>query len=611
MLPSPTLVHAGPLTAAFERVGVRWISYRGVEVLRAIYGTVRDAHWRTIPAEVSGLAIDQDNDAWRIVFDARHIDRQIDFVWRGTIEAQARGTLVFSMQGEARASFARNRIGLCVLHPLAGWIDRFALVEQADGAHDEVLFPKDVSPHQVMRNVRAIRNEVAPGLIANLRFDGEVFETEDQRNWSDASFKTYGTPVDLPKPVVIEAGTRITQSVTLTITDRTTVGDAAAEGDTSPAPEGETRPSAEPYRKIWLLPNAGSAGPHAITRPTEPIQLALTVETRPLPRVGVALRRAACSQTPLVRTHVAALNAAHLHVTLDTGEAGWALDLEQAAAEASHLSLPLEVAVLASARRLDEELDALARMALRLGPPLARWLVFDRHTSTTSGELATLARRHLRPIAPNAPIGGGSYGHFAELNRHRPPPDALDCLSYGLTPQAHDIDEATMMENVTSVGDVHRTIRRFAPGRSIVVSPVTLQARPIERDDPRQSSSFAAAWTVAYLAALVEHGAEAVTCFETVGPAGVIDASSGTLRPVGHVLAAVGGFRGASARLVRSSAPDAVAAFGLTDGRRALVLVANLRAVSTDVIMPGERTPVRLGPHAVLQRDLGRSLAAR
>jgi hypothetical protein len=609
MLPTPTLVHAGPLTAVFERVGLRWISHGGTEVLRGIYGAVRDEHWRTIPADVSGVGIDQHDAGFEITFEARHRDRQVDFIWRGRIAAHDSGILSFSMDGEARASFARNRIGLCVLHPMAGWIDRFALVEQADGAPDEVIFPKDVAPHQVMRGVRAIRNEVAPGLIADLRFEGEVFETEDQRNWSDDSFKTYGTPVDLPKPVMVEAGTRITQRVTMHTIATTT---PTVDGPATPAPpasnEGPTNDA--PHRKIWLLVKPGGSA-CAQAEPAEPVQLSLTVETRPLPRVGVALRRAACSQTPIVRARVASLFAAHLHVTLDTGDAGWALDLEQAAAEAAHLRLPLEVAVLVSGSDLDEELDALARFTLRLGPPLARWLVFDRHTATTPGALATLARLHLRPLAPNAPIGGGSYGHFAELNRHRPPTDALDCLSYGLTPQAHDVDEATMMENVTSVGDVHRTIRRFAPGRSIVVSPVTLQPRPIVHEDPRMASSFAAAWTVAHLAALVEHGAEAVTYFETVGPAGVIDAATAALRPVGQVLAAVGAFRGASARLVRTSEPDAVAAFGLTDGRRAQVLVANLRAVSTEIIMPGERSPVRLPPHGILHRDLGRSLAAR
>ena len=43
---------------------------------------------------------------------------------------------------------------------------------------------------------------------AGLRFafEGELFELEDQRNWTDASFKTYPTPVALsdPRPMTAE-----------------------------------------------------------------------------------------------------------------------------------------------------------------------------------------------------------------------------------------------------------------------------------------------------------------------------------------------------------------------------------------------------------------------
>ena len=55
-------------------------------------------------------------------------------------------------------------------------------------------FPSLVAPHQPFRNVRAILHEVTPGVEVEVRMEGETFETEDQRNWSDASFKTYGTP---------------------------------------------------------------------------------------------------------------------------------------------------------------------------------------------------------------------------------------------------------------------------------------------------------------------------------------------------------------------------------------------------------------------------------
>src|SRR5436189_43618 len=65
------------------------------------------------------------------------------------------------------------------------------------------------------RNVRALTHAVGPGCAVEVRFDGEVFETEDQRNWTDASFKTYGTPLAQPFPVWIERGTQIEQSVSV------------------------------------------------------------------------------------------------------------------------------------------------------------------------------------------------------------------------------------------------------------------------------------------------------------------------------------------------------------------------------------------------------------
>ena len=44
-------------------------------------------------------------------------------------------------------------------------------------------------------------------------FNGETFEMEDQRNWTDASFKTYCTPLSLPYPIKIIKGTTIKQSI--------------------------------------------------------------------------------------------------------------------------------------------------------------------------------------------------------------------------------------------------------------------------------------------------------------------------------------------------------------------------------------------------------------
>ena len=36
--------------------------------------------------------------------------------------------------------------------------------------------------------------------------EGDTWETEDHRNWTDASFKTYSRPLSLPYPYAIAKG---------------------------------------------------------------------------------------------------------------------------------------------------------------------------------------------------------------------------------------------------------------------------------------------------------------------------------------------------------------------------------------------------------------------
>src|SRR3546814_4656990 len=54
-------------------------------------------------------------------------------------------------------------------------------------------------------------------LSVDIRFEGDVFEMEDQRNWSDASFKTYCRPLALPRPFVLERGQSVDQSIVIRI----------------------------------------------------------------------------------------------------------------------------------------------------------------------------------------------------------------------------------------------------------------------------------------------------------------------------------------------------------------------------------------------------------
>ena len=220
-------VRAGKLTAGYEGGGLRYIRAGKQEVLRRVMVAVRDREWKTIPAQLSNETIVVEEDSFRIEFDARHTSSEVDFAWHGCIEGDAHETIRFHMSGAPLRPFWRNRIGWCVLHPIAECAGRSCDVEHTDGARERLQFPEWIAPHQPFLNVRALTHEVTPGVFARVCVDGDEFETEDQRNWGDASFKTYSTRLALPFPVLVSPGDQVRQSVELTVSGP--VPPAAAE----------------------------------------------------------------------------------------------------------------------------------------------------------------------------------------------------------------------------------------------------------------------------------------------------------------------------------------------------------------------------------------------
>jgi D-apionolactonase len=90
-------------------------------------------------------------------------------------------------------------------------------VEKADGTTEYSHFPVAISPQQPFLDMRSIAHQAAPDVWAEVWFEGDLFEMEDQRAWIDASYKTYCTPLRLGHPVEIRKGTRVRQSVTLSL----------------------------------------------------------------------------------------------------------------------------------------------------------------------------------------------------------------------------------------------------------------------------------------------------------------------------------------------------------------------------------------------------------
>jgi hypothetical protein len=565
-------LRAGPLRLVFDRGELRWIRLGEREVLRGIYVAVREPGWATVPAALEDLEIEAEPESFHIRFRARHRRGAVAFDWEGRIEGRADGRIAFTMHGKAGSTFLRNRIGFCVLHPAAECAGRECIVETTDGDRIEQGFPSLVSPHQPFRNVRAILHEVTPGVEAEVRMEDETFETEDQRNWSDASFKTYGTPLHLPYPVEVREGTRIEQSVTVSIFGVT----------------------AEPVRE------AAATVPGALPKKrnsTEPVIVRVDASNAfPRPAIGLGgagLVRLSGAQAGLLRP----LRLDHLRADLRLEAQGWEEALERAAGNARLLDTRLELAAFLP----DDARPALRDLAARaaaLGPPVATWLLFRAADAVTDDALVGLAREALAGISRASRFGGGSDAHFAELNRRRPKAGLLDVVAFAVNPQVHAFDDATLVENLATLRWTAETARSFGGGATLALSPVTLRARVDPRpassrkegerpftDDPRQPTAFAAAWTLGFLASAAGAGFASLTFFELVGPRGVMD--DGRRHPVLDALADAAVLPGAVVTPARSRRPERVQALALRSDRQMLVFLANVTAEAHPVHLEG------------------------
>ena len=138
-------------------------------------------------------------------------DDKQELRYSAKITGTADGRLDIRRRGEAVTDFVTNRTGFVVLHPIAGVAGAPATVEEVDGKIVETNFPELISPGQPIFNIRAITHEFAPGAKVVCRMEGDIFEMEDQRNWMDASYKTYVRPLAMPWPYTSEGGRALEQ----------------------------------------------------------------------------------------------------------------------------------------------------------------------------------------------------------------------------------------------------------------------------------------------------------------------------------------------------------------------------------------------------------------
>ncbi|MEX3855270.1 hypothetical protein AB3X94_14555 [Paraburkholderia sp. BR10923] len=590
-------VLAGPWSALLVDGALREIRYRGVEVIRSVAFLVRDKDWGTCRPLLAAVGIDEDEYGFRLVYRAQcaNPDGQVLNYDLGIV-CSADGVLRFDASVTAHDAFLTARCGFCVLHPIDGVAGAPARVEHGDGTREESAFPELIDPWQPFKDILAIEHDLACGLTVRCAFTGDVFEMEDQRNWSDASFKTYSRPLALPWPYTLEAGSTQRQSVTLSVSERSGVWPGSARAPSIPAQDDLT---------------------------TITLDLALAGgET--MPALGIAI---AASEIDAALAHpelLAELAPQRIMLSFDPVAGHGLAELERFAALRRRANLPavLEYA-LPGADDPRRELNALAALIEAAGLQIVGIVVSPsvHRQSNPPGSISppcpALDDVYLaaRAALPGLRIGGGMLSYFTELNRKRPPLELVDWVTHATCPIVHAADDRSVMQTLEAIPHITRSCRSLIGAQPYSIGPVSIGMRQnpygsrvmpnphreriaMAGFDPRQTSLFGGAWLAGYAAALEGARIDTLTLGALTGERGLADVSDGVTRypmyGVARALAAMSG----SHRLpvaVRAAEPSAVACIAARDAQgRIRIVVANLtdRARTVRLTFRGRDVPL-------------------
>ena len=122
----------------------------------------------------------------------------------------------------ATGSFQYSKIGFNVHHALDGSVGRPYRAQTARGELRGSL-PEAIDPQRIVGGTLSgmfdpyeeLAIEVVDGVEAVVRLEGDLLELQDHRNWTDANFKSYATPLALGFPFDSVDGLRIRQVLTI------------------------------------------------------------------------------------------------------------------------------------------------------------------------------------------------------------------------------------------------------------------------------------------------------------------------------------------------------------------------------------------------------------
>ncbi len=532
--PDTTRVEHGDFSFDLARAAVRNVRYKNVQIIDLLYTAIRPWDWSTLDP-------DQHSEDIKVTGDICVITIKDSFA--GSLDAQTEITIskdnIFTVAYELRglAEYSVNRWGICFCLNSADWVG--STVKSQGNEHQ---LPAAISPQRVVDGVTQGLFPAAHEMLfaatdqrsIKVVSTGKVLEAEDQRNWTDNTYKIYSGSLSEPRPFVTSAGSLWRQSVTFEISP-----------PNKQVPDGS---------KI------------------------IVKEIDSLPSIGLQFNTDSLLPIDALNNAIFLLDIDHIRINEESLTA-------QKINTVSTNGLIVEAALLSShsGDKLHRDIEHLNKQI----PAGSRILI--QREGREIVEIGDLPKNQsLSSFIP------GTDAYLVDLHRNKY--QFGESISYSMVPTVHSSDVETIFKTLYTQRESIQFAQEFL-AQQVLISPITFSTRgnPETGHARDQRINFAnpemalrirtiegAAWTLGSIFALASAGAYSGTWHELFGEFGIIypDGDAIKFSPTFHALAALGAHH-AHEITIATSLDNSWVAFENREAKK--IVVASLRPWAIEI----------------------------
>ena len=532
--PDTTRVTHGGFTLDLAREAIRNIRYEGVQIIDLLYTAIRPSDWSTLKSDEYAADLKIRGNDYEITITESFTSA---LVATTKIILSAGNTFSVEYELKGLAEYSVNRWGICFCLDTADWMGASVI---SSGNSYSLL--RDISPQRVVDGVVQglfPESHEMQFIAADQRYlkvvsNGKVLEAEDQRNWTDNTYKIYSGSLKEPRPFTTSPGSSWKQNVNFEVG----------------------------------VPKQNNSDPTKI----------LVREIEALPSIGLQFNSDPLLTPDDLEKALVLLEIDHLRVNAES------LTPQKIATTASN-GLILETALLSSNQ--NEILKAeVVQLSERV--PAGSRLLIQREGREVVEADDLPKNESLNTFIP------GTDAYLVDL--HREKFEFTNSVSYSITPTVHSADTETIFKTLSTQKESIEFAQKYlAP--QVFVSPITFSARgnPETGHSRDQRINFAdrdsamhirtiegAAWTLGSIYAVASAGAFSGSWHELFGEHGIIYLQSGAIKfsPVFHAISALGAHH-AHQITIATSLDNSWVAF--ENRETTTILVASLRPWSLEI----------------------------